>query len=330
VAPISTHEGEERDECDPDVAGFDETEGEDGDERGLGVDGSGLVVAQCVQSRAHLLNFFIHPRPLARLCTVAPGLEVEQLAMRIVVGVLGDLVGEVSGLSILRSEDGDGVRGALCDRGGLSRLLDRGALGRRAGLRPLQQHPCMDDPRRHDVRVRGLRPSDEPDLRHAAREDQEAPEDVVRAVFEISTRRTGISAKDLQRIMGFGSYKTAWTWLHKLRAAMVRPDREPLGPFAQVDETLVGGKGSPNKELILVAAEVDGRVRLAHADNNDEGTLKSFADSQIASDAQVVTDGLASYNSASLGERPHQAIVQTKQERREGDALQGCHWRRRF
>ena len=147
-----------------------------------------------------------------------------------------------------------------------------------------------------------------------------------RAIFEISTRRTGISAKDLQRIMGFGSYKTAWSWLHKLRAAMVRPDREPLGPFAQVDETLVGGKGSPNKELVLVAAEVDGRVRLAHAESNDEGTLKSFANSQIAADTQVTTDGLASYNSASLGKRPHQAIVQTKQERRESDALQGCHW----
>ena len=39
-----------------------------------------------------------------------------------------------------------------------------------------------------------------------------------RAVFEISTRRTGISAMDLQRILGFGSYETAWTWLHKLRA----------------------------------------------------------------------------------------------------------------
>jgi transposase-like protein len=140
-----------------------------------------------------------------------------------------------------------------------------------------------------------------------------------RAIFEISTRRTGISAKDLQRIMGFGSYKTAWSWLHKLRAAMVRPDREPLGPFVQVDETLVGGKGSPHKELILVAAEADGRVRLAHAENNDEGTLKSFADSQIAADTQVVTDGLASYNSDSLGERPHQAIVQTKQERRGSD-----------
>ena len=145
-------------------------------------------------------------------------------------------------------------------------------------------------------------------------------------MFEISSRRNGISAKELQRILGFGSYKTAWSWLHKLRAALVRPDREPLGPFVQIDEALVGGKGSPHKELVLVAAEADGRVRLAHAENNDEGTLKSFADSQIALDTQVVTDGLASYNSESLGQRPHQAIIQTKQERRESDALQGCHW----
>jgi len=124
-----------------------------------------------------------------------------------------------------------------------------------------------------------------------------------RAVFEISTRRTGISAKDLQRIMGFGSYKTAWAWLHKLRAALVRSKREPLGPFVQIDEALVGGKGGPHKELILVAAEADGRVRLAHVETNDEATLKRFADGQIAADAHVVTDGLASYNSESLGKR---------------------------
>ena len=147
-----------------------------------------------------------------------------------------------------------------------------------------------------------------------------------RAVFEISTRRTGISAKDLQRILGFGSYETAWTWLHKLRSAMVRSDSEALGPFVQIDEALVGGKGGPNKELVLVAAEANGRVRLAHADNNDAGTLKRFADGQIAADAKVVTDGHAGYNAKSLGERSHDAVVQTKAERREADAVQGCHW----
>ena len=122
-----------------------------------------------------------------------------------------------------------------------------------------------------------------------------------RAIFEISTRRTGISAKDLQRIMGFGSYKTAWSWLHKLRAAMVRSDSEPLGPFVQIDEALVGGKGGPHKELVLVAAEAGGRVRLAHIENNDKGTVKRFADGQIAADAHVVTDGHAGYDAKSLG-----------------------------
>ena len=147
-----------------------------------------------------------------------------------------------------------------------------------------------------------------------------------RAVFEISTRRTGISDKDLQRVLGLGSYETPWTWLHKLRAALVRPDREPLGPFVQADETLVGGKGGPNKELVLVAAEANGRVRLAHADSNDAATLERFANGQIATDAKVVTDGHAGYSAKSLDDRPHEAVVQTKAEKRESDVVQACHW----
>jgi len=147
-----------------------------------------------------------------------------------------------------------------------------------------------------------------------------------RAIFEISARRNGISAKELQRIMGFGSYKTAWSWLHKLRAAMVRSDSEPLGPFVEMDEALVGGKASPNKELVLVAAEANGRVRLAHAANNDEATLKAFANREIAAHARVVTDGHAAYNGNSLGQRRHEAVVQSKDERRAKDAVQHCHW----
>ena len=50
--------------------------------------------------------------------------------------------------------------------------------------------------------------------------------------------------------MGFGSYKTAWSWQHKRRAAMVRADSEPLGPFVQTDEALVGGRSSPHKDLV--------------------------------------------------------------------------------
>jgi transposase-like protein/Zn ribbon nucleic-acid-binding protein len=146
-----------------------------------------------------------------------------------------------------------------------------------------------------------------------------------RAVFEISSRKNGISAKELQRIMGFGSYNTAWTWLHKLRAALVRPDREKLGQHVEIDEAFVGSKGA-GKSLVLVATETDGRVRMAQAVNNDAETLKRFADAQIEPEASVTTDGHAGYNDKSLGDRPHDAVVQTKAERAEGDALQHSHW----
>ena len=147
-----------------------------------------------------------------------------------------------------------------------------------------------------------------------------------RAIFEITTRRTGISAKDLQRIMGFGSYETAWTWLHKLRSAMVRSDSEPLGPFVEMDEALVGGKGGPHKQLVLAATEKGGRVRLAHAENNDAATCKRFVDGEVSATADVTTDGHAGYNATSLGERAHAAVVQTKAQKREADAVQTCHW----
>jgi len=146
-----------------------------------------------------------------------------------------------------------------------------------------------------------------------------------RAVFEISSRKNGISAKELQRIMGFGSYNTAWTWLHKLRAALVRPDREKLGQNVEIDEAFVGAKRS-GKSLVLVATETDGRVRMAQAENNDAETLRRFADAEIAPAASVTTDGHAGYNETSLGDRPHEAKVQTKDERAEADALQHSHW----
>ena len=145
-----------------------------------------------------------------------------------------------------------------------------------------------------------------------------------RAVFEISSRRNGISAKELQRIMGFGSYETAWTWLHKLRSAMVRPNREKLADDVQVDEAFVGAKRA-GKSLVLAAKEACGRVRLTQAENNDAATVKRFAAAEIVDDATVTTDGHKGYSAKSLGERKHAAIVQTKAERAEADALLAMH-----
>lgn len=136
----------------------------------------------------------------------------------------------------------------------------------------------------------------------------------IRAVFEISSRRNGISAKDLQRIMGFGSYETAWTWLHKLRTALAQPARGPLRQDVQIDEAFVGGKREGQSMVLITNETTDGRDRLAHADNKDEATLKQFANDHVATTAEVTIEGSASYSSTSLGARQHAMSLQTNPE----------------
>src|SRR3954470_8993945 len=77
------------------------------------------------------------------------------------------------------------------------------------------------------------------------------------AIYLVTSSKGGIAATELQRQLGFGSYQTAWTWLHKLRKAMVRPDREPLAGRVEADETHVGGprpgkrgRGAAGKALV--------------------------------------------------------------------------------
>src|SRR4028119_772204 len=61
------------------------------------------------------------------------------------------------------------------------------------------------------------------------------------AIYLVTSSKRGISAMELKRQMGFGSYGTAWTWLHKIRKAMLRPERKPLAQQVEADETHVGG-----------------------------------------------------------------------------------------
>jgi hypothetical protein len=80
----------------------------------------------------------------------------------------------------------------------------------------------------------------------------------------VVAQKTGASAYNLMDFMGFGSYETAWTWLHKLRRAMVRQGLEKLSGTIEVDETYIGGeeagtgrtgRGADEKCLVVVATE---------------------------------------------------------------------------
>jgi hypothetical protein len=94
-----------------------------------------------------------------------------------------------------------------------------------------------------------------------------------RAMWYVTSQKSGGSALGLQRVLGLRSYQTAWAWLHKLRRAMVRPGRDRLTGWVEVDETYLGGleEGAGrcqlgDKALIVVAAQADGkrigRIRL--------------------------------------------------------------------
>lgn len=107
------------------------------------------------------------------------------------------------------------------------------------------------------------------------------------AAWEITGHKYGVNAANVKRILGVGSYKTAWSWLRKLRRAMVRPDRDGLSGIVEVGETYVGGEEeggrgryTENKVIVAVAAEVKergyGRVRLRRIPDVKTATLEEF------------------------------------------------------
>ena len=62
------------------------------------------------------------------------------------------------------------------------------------------------------------------------------------AAYLMTTHTPGMSALQLQRQLGMRRYETAWTILHKLRRAMLRPEREPLRAKVEADETYTGNQ----------------------------------------------------------------------------------------
>jgi transposase-like protein len=126
-------------------------------------------------------------------------------------------------------------------------------------------------------------------------------------MWNISSQKNGMSALGLQRVLGLGSYRSAWLMLHKLRQAMVRPEREKLSGVVEVDEAYWGssesdgatGRKTLSKALIIVAAEADGRgigrIRMTLIPDFNRATLHNFIGKSIELGSTVCTDGLNSY-----------------------------------
>jgi transposase-like protein len=152
-----------------------------------------------------------------------------------------------------------------------------------------------------------------------------------RAVWHVTSQKTGASAVSLQQALGLGSYLTAWTWLHKLRRAMVRPGRDRLQGTVEVDETIVGGEKETigrdlgHKSLVAVAAEKQGaaigRIRLAVLPQGTREALYHFIEQSIEPGSLVHTDGFPAYRGIeSLGYR-HQVSLVSGQDSRAASRL---------
>ena len=142
------------------------------------------------------------------------------------------------------------------------------------------------------------------------------------AMWQVTSQKNGVSALGLQRVLGLGSYKTAWMILHKLRRAMIRPGRERLHGLVEVDDAYWGGKEEDvdgretyDKALIAVAAEADGhgigRIRLRHVSSLNAKALHGFIGEAIEPGSTVQTDGLHAYRS--LHGYVHDRRVQSRQ-----------------
>lgn len=149
-----------------------------------------------------------------------------------------------------------------------------------------------------------------------------------RAIWQVTSQKNGSSAVSVQQVLGLGGYQTAWTWLHKLRRAMVRPGRDRLRGRVEVDETFVGGENvGPNrggrhmgyKALVAIAAEEDGRgigrIRMARIPNASRACWHAFVQREVEASSVVHTDGFPAYGGLdALGYQQEVSVLLGKAE----------------
>lgn len=130
------------------------------------------------------------------------------------------------------------------------------------------------------------------------------------AMWYVVNQKSGVSALGLQRVLGLGSYHTAWNWLHKLRRAMIRPGRDRLSGRVEVDEVFIGGvrpgkrgRGAAGKTLVVIAVEECekgiGRIRLHQVGDASGESLEPAIWDMVEPGSTVRTDGWRGYNGLS-------------------------------
>ena len=126
----------------------------------------------------------------------------------------------------------------------------------------------------------------------------------VLAFYSICSHKKGVSALQLQRDLGLGSYKSAWHLAHRIREAMKQgPMQSLLKGVVEVDETYVGGmfslykpgRGKEHKTPVVVVVERDGRAKAKSVKRTDSKTLKGMVRDAADASATIFTDEHRSY-----------------------------------
>ena len=154
------------------------------------------------------------------------------------------------------------------------------------------------------------------------------------AVYLMTESRKGISANQIQRMLGLGSYRTAWYLCHRIRAAMVEADPTPLMGTVETDETYLGGKPRhpakskqeaaqqwmKHKVTVLGAIERGGAVRLQMVPHNRKGDVTAFLMRTVDDHAEAIySDEFRSYDDIGDEDTRHEAVNHRAKEWVRGD-----------
>jgi transposase-like protein len=157
-----------------------------------------------------------------------------------------------------------------------------------------------------------------------------------RAIWWVTSQKNGASALGLKRILGLGSYETAWTLLHKIRRAMVRPGRDRLGGQIEVDETYLGGleeglrgRQVENKAMIAIAAQVNGkgigRIRMKRIPDASSNSLHAFIKSSAELGSEIISDAWTGYSGLTTQGYRHTVINLSRSSKSPSDLLPRVH-----
>jgi ISXO2-like transposase domain/Transposase zinc-ribbon domain len=130
-----------------------------------------------------------------------------------------------------------------------------------------------------------------------------------KVVYLILTSKKGISAVQIHRRMGFGSYRTAWYMCHRVRGGLADPEFRKLMGIVEVDETYVGGKnknrhldkrtagtGIAGKDAVIGAVSRKGNVVARVIANTSAETFNAFVRQAVSEKVSLIaTDEHASY-----------------------------------